>query len=75
MFEFSTVAAVYCALVGAIFLALWLFHDRRDHLRFERERRRTTFHCTKCDRLYTAAEGKELCPCPRCGHENVRLRF
>lgn len=75
MFEFSTVAAAYCAIVGAIFLGLWLYHDRRDHQRFERERRRTTFHCIKCDRLYTSAEGTDLAPCPRCGHENARLRY
>jgi hypothetical protein len=75
MFEFSAAAVIYCVLVAVVFLSLWLFYDRRDHLRFDRERRRTTFHCIRCDRLYTAPEGAAVCPCPRCGHENARLRF
>jgi hypothetical protein len=75
MLEFSTAAAVYCSLVGLAFAGVWLYYDRRDHSRFERERRRTTFHCIRCDRLYTAPAGSGLCRCPRCGHENSRLRF
>ena len=75
MFEFSAAAVIYCVLVAAVFLSLWLFYDRRDNLRFDRERRRTTFHCIRCDRLYTARSGSDLCRCPRCGHENSRLRF
>jgi primosomal protein N' len=75
MFEFSTAAVAYCACVSTAFLVLWLFYDRRDHVRFDLERRKTTFHCIRCDRLYTAPEGTELCKCPRCGHENARLRF
>jgi hypothetical protein len=75
MFEFPAVVVVYCVLVAALFLGLWLFYDRRDQVRYDRERRRTTFHCIRCDRLYTALEGSEQCKCPRCGHENARLRF
>ena len=75
MFEFSTAAVAYCALGPAAVLILWLFYDRRDHVRFDLERRKTTFHCIRCDRLYTAPEGTGLCKCPRCGHENARLRF
>ena len=75
MLEFPTAAAVYCSLVGLAFTGAWLSYDRRDHARFERERRRTTYHCIRCDRLYTARSGSGLCRCPRCGHENSRLRF
>jgi len=75
MLEFSTAVVAFCVVVAALFLALWLFYDRRDHLRFEGERRRTTFHCIRCDRLYTAPRGAELALCPRCGHQNARLRF
>jgi Zn finger protein HypA/HybF involved in hydrogenase expression len=52
-----------------------MFYDHREHAWFERERRKTTFHCIRCDRLYAAPAGLELCPCPRCGHQNSRLRF
>jgi len=75
MFDLSTAAVIYCALVGAAFLALWFYYDRRDHQRFEVERRRTTFHCIRCDTLYTGLSGAELSHCPQCGHENTRLRF
>lgn len=75
MFELSTAAVVYCLLVGLSFLGLWLWYDRRDHRRFERERRRTTFHCIRCDALYTAPGDIELARCPKCGHENSRLKF
>lgn len=73
--DLTTAGVVYCTLVGLTFLSLWLCYDRRDHRRFELERRKITFHCIRCDALYTAATGSQPCPCPKCGHENVRLRF
>ncbi len=73
MFEFATAAVVYCLLVAAVFLGLWLYYDRRDHRRFELERRKRAFHCIRCDALYTA--GVEIARCPACNHENVRLKF
>lgn len=75
MLSFPAAVVVYCVLVGAAFLGAWLYYDRRDHRSFERERRKTAFHCICCDQLYTAPAGAELCTCPRCGHENMRLRF
>ena len=75
MFELSTAAAIACSLVGIAFTGAWIYYDRRDRARFERERRRTAFHCIRCDRLYTARAGTGLCACPGCGHENARLRF
>jgi len=75
MLDLNTAAVVYCALVGLVFLGLWRWYDHRDHRRFELERRKTTFHCIRCDALYAAPAGAESCRCPRCGHENARLRF
>jgi len=75
MFDLTTGAVVYCLLVAATFLSLWLYYDRREHTRFELERRKTVFHCIRCDQLYTAPAGTELSKCPRCSHENVRLKF
>ena len=75
MFDLTTATVIYCVLVAVVFLALWLYYDRRDHRRFELERRKTVFHCIRCDTLYTALGGTELCKCPKCGHENARLRF
>lgn len=75
MFEPTTAAVIYCVLVAAVFLGLWLWYDHRDHQRFELERRKITFHCIRCDALYTGPSSSELCRCPKCGHENARLRF
>ena len=75
MFDLTTGAVIFCVLLAVLFLALWLYYDRREHHRFERERRKTTFHCIRCDQLYTAKTGVELAKCPRCGHDNTRLKF
>ncbi len=75
MFELPIAVVVYCVIVAVAFAGVWLYYDRRDHRTFERERRKTTFHCIRCNHLYTARGGVELCKCPRCGHENSHLRF
>lgn len=75
MFDLTTASVVYCLCVAVVFVGLWLWYDRRDHRSFEHERRKTTFHCIRCDALYTAARGAELSRCPQCGHENARLKF
>lgn len=75
MFELTTAVVIYGIAVAAVFLSLWLYYDRRDHRRFELERRKTVFHCIRCDALYSAPTGTELSKCPNCGHENARLRF
>ncbi|MCX6946035.1 MAG: hydrogenase nickel incorporation protein HypA [Verrucomicrobiota bacterium] len=75
MLQLTAAAVAYCALVGGVFLALWSYYDRRDHARFEVERRKTTFHCRRCDALYSAPAGTDLAPCPRCDQSNARLSF
>jgi primosomal protein N' len=68
-------AVVYCLLVLGFFCGVWLYYDRRDHALFEAERRKVTFHCIRCDHLYTVKMGTGTAACPRCGHPNVRLKF
>jgi ribosomal protein L37AE/L43A len=75
MIEFTSAVVIYCVAVAVGFAGLWLWYDRRDYRRFERERRRTTFHCIRCDALYSASFGTEVAKCPKCGHDNMRLRF
>ena len=66
---------VYCFLALGFFFGVWIYYDRRDHALFEAERRKATFHCVRCSRLYTTKTGAETAPCPRCGSTNVRLKF
>ncbi len=75
MFDPQTAVVVYCSLLTLLFAGLWMYYDRREHIRFEKERRHTVFHCIRCDQLYTAPAGTELCRCPRCNHENTKLKF
>jgi len=75
MFEFTTAIVIYCFGLAAAFLGFWFYYDRRDYRRFELERRKASFHCIRCDALYAALTGTELCRCPKCGHENARLHF
>lgn len=75
MFDLTLGAVFFCVAAGIFFLVLWLYYDRRDHELFEKERRKTSFHCIRCDHLYAAKTGTEECECPRCGHRNLRLKY
>ena len=68
-------ALIYCLIVAAVFLGMWLYYDHRDHARFEIERRKTTFRCQHCEHLYAAQGVLDFAVCPRCGKENARLKF
>ncbi|AWI09926.1 putative paraquat-inducible protein A [Ereboglobus sp. PH5-5] len=73
--DLLTVVVIYCFAVGGFFMGLWLFYGRREYSLFEQARRKTTFLCARCNKLYAAAGSPETCVCPRCGHENARLKF
>lgn len=73
--DFVSATVLYCLGVAIVFMGLWLFYDRRDYALFENARRKSTFCCVRCNHLYSAAGRPELCPCPRCRHENARLKF
>lgn len=66
---------LYGLLVLGVFGFLWVYYDRRDRLFYDRKRRRITFHCIRCDHLYTEQAGTETAACPKCGHANSRLKF
>jgi hypothetical protein len=73
--DLSLATALYVGLGALAIAILWFWGDRRDRQFYDQTRRRTTFHCIKCDRVYTSAESREVCRCPACGHENARLKF
>lgn len=66
---------VYGLFVLGGFGLLWVYTDRRDRRLYEAQRRRISFHCIRCNHLYAATPGRETVACPRCQHENVRLKF
>ncbi len=66
---------LYGLLVLGVFAGLWFYYDRRDRALYDGLRRKISFHCIRCNRLYTEKAGVDTAPCPRCGHANVRLKF
>lgn len=66
---------IYGLLVLGAFGFLWVYYDRRDRVFYDAERSKVTFHCIRCDHLYTEKKGVETALCPKCGHQNVRLKF
>jgi ribosomal protein L37AE/L43A len=73
--DFTFQVLLYGFAVFGGFGFLWFVYDRRDRALHDAERRKITFHCIRCDSLYTEKTGTEVAPCPRCGHPNARLRF
>jgi len=73
--DFVLATVIFCLLVAAIILALWLYYDHRDYALFEHARRKSTFCCIRCKHLYSLTGRPEAGKCPHCGHENARLKF
>lgn len=73
--DFTFAVILYGVLALGVFLGLWLYYDRRDRSLYDVERRKITFHCIRCDHLYTQKAGTETAPCPKCSHVNTRLKF
>lgn len=73
--EFTFEILAYGILTVGVFGFLWVCYDRRDHAFYEVGRRKITFHCIRCDSLYTDKPGTETAPCPKCSHTNHRLKF
>jgi hypothetical protein len=73
--DFTFQIVFYGLLVLGMFAFLWAYYDRRDHGLHEATRRKITFHCIRCDHLYTQKAGTDMAPCPQCAHVNTRLKF
>jgi hypothetical protein len=73
--DLSLATLLYSLLVASVFLGLWVYYDRRDHARFEVERRHTSFHCLRCGHLYARQGEHPSTACPKCGQVNDRLSF
>lgn len=73
--SFTLDILLYGLCVIGLFLALWFYYDRRDRALYDAGRRKISFHCVRCNYLYTEPAGTDTAPCPKCGHENVRLKF
>ena len=66
---------LYGLLVCGAFAILWVYYDRRDRAIYDAQRRKISFHCVRCNHLYTEKAATDPAPCPKCKHVNVRLKF
>jgi hypothetical protein len=66
---------LYGLLTVGLIGVLWFYYDRRDRALYDVQRRKISFHCIRCDHLYTELAGTETAKCPKCGHVNTRLKF
>jgi len=73
--NFTLDLVVYGLMVLGLFGFLWVYYDRRDRLLYDSQRRKISFHCIRCDHLYTEKAETETAPCLKCGHNNIRLKF
>ncbi len=73
--DFTFAIVLFGLLTIGLFSFLWTYYDRRDRTLYDMERRKVTFHCIRCDHLYTEKTGTNPAPCPKCGHPNTRLKF
>jgi hypothetical protein len=75
LLNFTPDVVLYGLLALGLFVVLWFYYDRRDRAFYDVGRKKITFHCVRCDTLYTEPAGTDTAPCPKCGHQNVRLKF
>ncbi len=71
----ETATILYALLVTGVFAGIWVYYDRRDHARFEIERRQGAFQCSRCGRLYAVQGRSSHAGCTRCGEDNPRIRI
>ena len=68
-------AGLYVMITCTGLFVLWFWYDRRDRSLYEAQRRKTVFHCVKCDHVYTGTKGSFVKSCPRCQFRNHHLTF
>jgi len=62
-------------LAALVVIGLQLWYDRRDELISDHRRLSSAFSCARCGLTYVRPRRREEAACPRCGWNNVRLRF
>ncbi len=73
-----TISVFFAVVVSAAMLILGVSAvavSRRQRKSYEFLARTETFHCLRCDSVYTAAAGSDSQPCPKCGYKNSKLKF
>jgi len=67
--------AFLAGLAAVILFGLQAWYDRRDVLLSDHRRINSAFSCVRCNVTYVRPRRREEAVCPRCGWNNVRLKF
>ncbi|MEI7650888.1 MAG: hydrogenase nickel incorporation protein HypA [Verrucomicrobiota bacterium] len=67
--------AFLAGLAALVLLGLQAWYDRRDVLLADHRRINSSFSCVRCNVIYVRPRRREEAVCPRCGWNNVRLKF
>ncbi len=73
-----TISVLFAAVISIamlVFFASSAAASLRRRKFYELLTRTETFHCLKCDSVYTAVAGLDFQPCPKCGYKNSKLKF
>ncbi len=68
---FACVISVGLFIVAAV---SWILSRKGKHA-YEELARSATFHCLRCDSIYTAPAAAKTASCPKCGYKNSKLKF
>ena len=68
---FSIIVSIALLICGGAALV----NTRRQKRDYEGLARTSTFHCLRCDSVYTASADCDSMQCPKCGYKNSKLRF
>ncbi len=67
--------AFLAGLAAVTLFGLQAWYDRRDVLLSDHRRINSAFSCVRCSLTYVRPRRREEAVCPRCGWNNVRLKF
>lgn len=62
------------ALMAVFCIAAWIL-SRKGKRTYEKLARTSTYHCMRCDSIYTASPDLKVASCPKCGYKNSKLKF
>lgn len=73
-----SITVYFAVIIVAVLLVTGVYAgilSRKRRKEYERLARTETFHCLRCDSVYTGPAGTETKECPACGYKNPKLKF
>ena len=71
--ELFVVVALVLLIVSLY--TLWFYYESSVKRRHALRSQCYVYHCVKCSLTYSSQKNSEKCNCPKCGFNNLRLKF